>query len=85
MQQFLSHCRQILRIDVQAQEALSDLLVNLSAGWFGTIVISPVFVDLHALFAMIILSFNALLGTLSPFGAIVIRRRSTASFSPLNA
>lgn len=54
--------------------SISDLFINLSAGWFGTVFIVPVFSDSSLIFSLPILTGDLTMGILFLVGAIELRK-----------
>lgn len=54
--------------------ALSGVLGNLSAGWFGVAFITPNFVDIHTLQAIITLTKDMLFGILFLLATTIVER-----------
>lgn len=54
--------------------SISDLLINLSAGWFGAVFIVPVFSDSSLIFSLPVLTGDFIMGILFLVGAIELRK-----------
>ena len=53
---------------------LSDLFVNLAAGWFGIILIGPVLSEISSLFDIILFLNNAFFGSICLFLAYQLHK-----------
>ncbi len=62
--------------DADWLEAIADLLVNLSAGWFGAIVIVPNFIGLEFPFSLMVLTQNIGNGIVSLAIAVSLKKWS---------
>lgn len=61
-------------LDAEWLKAIADLLINLSAGWFGAILIAPNFSSLKYPFDLIILTGNLVIGIVSIVIAVRLKR-----------
>lgn len=57
-------------------QSIADLLINLSAGWYGAIFIIPVATKLTRKINIILLTVNLIIGTLSLVVAVELRKIS---------
>ena len=53
---------------------VSDLFINLSAGWFGAVFIVPVFSDSSLIFSLPVLTGDFIMGILFLVSAIELRK-----------
>lgn len=65
-----------MRFDPSWFEIISELLVNLSAGWFGAVLIVPIFAGREFPFNFAILTSDVLGGILSLVVALKLRKLS---------
>lgn len=64
----------MVRVDPVWWATISDLLVNLSAGWFGAIVVLPIVFPFHKKVNVSLLIFDAAVGIVSLLFAVQLRR-----------
>jgi len=62
------------KIDPVFLLAVSDLLINLSAGWFATVLILPNLAEIHSLSNWFILTGNILAGIVSLYLGYKLRK-----------
>ncbi len=55
---------------------LSELFINLSSGWFGTVIIAPTLTDISSVFGITGLLINLLSGIISLYFAYKFREYS---------
>lgn len=54
--------------------SIADLLINLSAGWFGAVFIIPIATKLPKKLNLLLLTWNLFVGILSLTGAVELRK-----------
>lgn len=75
MLRFLLHYRRpFIRFDESSLQAISDLFINLSAGWYGAATIGVSLYDFTSFSAVLSLSTNLVFGTLVLAFGIKIRK-----------
>ena len=62
--------------DADWLEAIADLLINLAAGWFGSVIIVPNFTGLEFPFNLIVLTQNVVNGIVSLAVAVRLKKWS---------
>ena len=72
------HCGKVLLMSINPawSSVVSDLFVNLSAGWFGAVLIVPNFFGLNPPFNSLVLTGDILAGIFSLLIAFKLKKRS---------